>query len=308
MDFSPAVAESVTILGNADRLGNRAAQFLRRRFPGRLEMVLLYLAIVVVFTVFGVSTIPGVRHKAGYNLFLDGVLNNLAYELSAALCFLRGRRTFTFRASWRVLAVGLALYGLGNIYWTIFVGNTGPMPSPADGFWLSFYICAFVALLLVIKEFAERLPLSLWLDGIVGGLAVAAIAAAAVGPVLRAAHSNGDSTPAIITTEAYPLLDILLLLVVTALLALHHWRPPAGLWFLAGGLAMFAVADVVYLVLSAHQSYQPGGLDDYAWVLATLLMGFAPGWSKRAAGAHLPAWLLLGIPVGASLCAVALLV
>ena len=38
------------------------------------------------------------------------------------------------------------------------------------------------------------------------------------------------------------------------------------------------------------------------------MMGFAPGWSKRAAGAHLPAWLLLGIPVGASLCAVALLV
>ena len=151
-------------------------------------------------------------------------------------------------------SVGLALYGLGNIYWTIFVGDTGPTPSPADGFWLSFYVCAFIALLLIIKEFAERLPLSLWLDGIVGGLAVAAIAAAAVGPgVESAAHANGDSTAAIITTEAYPLLDIMLLLVVTALLALHHWRPPAGLWFLAGGLAMFAVADVVYLVLVRPQ-------------------------------------------------------
>ena len=271
-------------------------------------MLFVYLAIVVVFAVFGVSTIPGVRPKPGYNIFLDGVLNNLAYELSAGLCFLRSRRAMTFRASWRVLAVGLALYGLGNICWTIFVGDSGPMPSVADIFWLAFYVCAFIALLLVIREIADRLPLSLWLDGIVGGLAVAAIAAAAVGPVLRAAHANGDSTAAIITTEAYPLLDILLLLVVTALLALHHWRPPAGLWFLAGGLALFAVADVVYLFLTAHQSYQPGGLDDYVWVLATLLMGFAPGWSKRAAGAHLPAWLLLGIPVGATLCAVALLV
>jgi len=115
-------------------------------------MMFIYLAIVVVFSVFGVSTIPGVRPKTGYNLFLDGVLNNLAYELSAGLCFLRGRRAMTFRASWRVLAVGLALYGLGNICWTIFVGDTGPVPSVADLFWLSFYVCAFIALLLVIRK------------------------------------------------------------------------------------------------------------------------------------------------------------
>ena len=129
--------------------------------------------------------------------------------------------------------------GFGNIYWTIFIRPMDPQPFPsvADGFWLSFYpLRLHRAVAGHSRDRGERVPLSLWLDGIVGGLAVAAVAAAVVGPVLKAVHANGDSTAAIVTTEAYPLLDVLLLLVVTALLALYHWRPPAGMWFLAGGL------------------------------------------------------------------------
>jgi diguanylate cyclase (GGDEF)-like protein len=303
----------MTGAGVAGRRTARLTAVLGARLSTRSGTIAFYVLMIAVFVVFGVSTIPGVRPGAhpGYNLVLDGILNNFAYALSPVLCLLRARKALTYRASWLVLAVGLALYGCGNIYWTIFVrplGDSAPMPSVADAFFLSFYVCAFIALVLVVKEVADRLPLSLWLDGIVGGLAVAAIAAAAVGPVLRAAHANGDSTAAIITTEAYPLLDVLLLLVVTALLAVFHWRPPAGLWFLAGGLCLFVVADVVYLLLVAHNTYAPGGMDDFLWVLATALMGLAPGWSKRPAGVSLPAWLLLGIPVGATLWAVALLV
>jgi diguanylate cyclase (GGDEF)-like protein len=305
----------MTGTGVATAPSARLTAMFGARLTSRAGTVVFYLAIVAVFIVFGVSTIPGVRPAVptghdSFNLFLDGIMNNLAYALSPVLCLVRARKAKSYRASWIVLAIGLALYGFGNIYWTIFVrpDANASTPSVADAFWLSFYVCAFIALLLVVREIADRLPLSLWLDGIVGGLAVAAIAAAAVGPVLRAAHANGDSTAAIITTEAYPLLDVLLLLVVTALLALFHWRPPAGLWFLAGGLALFVVADVVYLFLLAHNSYQTGGVDDFIWVLATALMALSPGWSKKPAGASLPAWLLLGIPVGATLWAVALLV
>ena len=123
------------------------------------------------------------------------------------------------------LGVGLALYGAGNIYWTIFIRTQDPEPFPsvADALWLSFYPCAFIALLLIVREIAEGVPLSLWLDGVVGGLAVAGVAAAFFGPVLAI---TGGSTAAVVTTLAYPLLDVLLLLVVTALLALFHWRPP----------------------------------------------------------------------------------
>jgi diguanylate cyclase (GGDEF)-like protein len=310
MDILPRI--SVTSVEPPAGRPARIARVLGGRISGRSGTIAFYIFMIAVFAVFGISTVPGVRPTGhtGYNLILDGILNNLAYALSPILCFMRARRATAYRSSWRILALGLALYGFGNIYWTIFIRPLAdpPFPSVADGFWLSFYPCAFIALLLVIRDFAGKLPLSLWLDGIVGGLAVAAIAAAVVGPVLKAVHANGDSTAAIVTTEAYPLLDVLLLLVVTALLALYHWRPPASMWFLAGGLALFSVADCIYLVLVAHNSYQPGGLDDTTWVVATAVVALAPGWSKKAGGATLPAWVLLGIPVVATLCTVALLV
>ena len=267
-----------------------------------------YVLLTVVYAVFVVSTIPGVRREPGYNLLLDGFLNNLAYMLSAVLCLIRARDARMYRPAWFVLGVGLALYGCGNIYWTIFIRTLDPQPFPtfADALWLSFYPIAFAALLMIVREMAvERVPLSLWLDGIVGGLAVAAVTAAIVGPVLAV---TGGSSAAVLTTLAYPLADVLLMLIVTALLALFHWRPPLGLWFLVGGLAVFAVADVWYVSSAANGTYQVGGLNDAIWVLATLLMGFAPGWSKQAVGRSLPAWLLLGIPVLATLVAVSLLV
>jgi diguanylate cyclase (GGDEF)-like protein len=273
-------------------------QTLRRAFYG---------VLVVVLGVFVVSTIPGVRSHPGYNLILDGWLNNVCYALSPILCWIRARRATAYQQSWKVLAVGLLVYGSGNVYWTIFVRPLDPEPFPswADALWLSFYGFAFAALLLVVRDIADRVPLSLWLDGAVGGLAVGAISAAIVGPVLSV---TGGSPAAVLTTLAYPLLDILLLLVVTAVLAMYHWRPPRGLWLFMGGLVLFAVADGAYLVMTAHNTYQPGGLDDSLWVMATIAMGYAPGWAKRPTGVTLPAWLLLGIPICATVCAVALLV
>ncbi|MFL6101549.1 MAG: putative bifunctional diguanylate cyclase/phosphodiesterase [Actinomycetales bacterium] len=266
----------------------------------------VYLATCVVFVTFVVSTLPGVRPYVGYNLVLDGWLNNVAYMLSPLVCLLRSRGAASFRRSWFILAAGLALYGLGNVYWTIFIRplDPEPFPSPADGLWLSFYAFAFVALLLVVREMAERLPLSLWLDGIVAGFAVAAVMTVVAGPVLAV---TGGSPAAVVTTLAYPLLDMVLLLMVTAVLALFHWRPPMGLWFLAGGLTAFVVADLVYLFHAANGTYQPGGLNDSAWVLATLMLGYAPGWPRRPSGVVLPSFVLLGIPVISSLVAVGLL-
>jgi diguanylate cyclase (GGDEF)-like protein len=282
---------------------NRLAQ---RAVVSRVSFLLL---VVATFVAFAISTIPGVRSHTGYNLFFDGVLNNVAYEFSAVLCLVRANRSAAYRRSWRVLAIGLALYGVGNIYVAIFVPSHGTKASAtalANGFWLAFYVCAFVALLLIMREIADRLPLSVWLDGIVGGLAIAAMAAALVGPVMSADESTDTLTA--IMSAAYPMLDVLLLLVVTALLAMFSWRPPAGLWFLAGGLALFAVADVGYVFLLQQGHYAPGTTLDAAWLVATGIMAMAPGQSRKRTGTPLPNALLLAIPVGATLCAVGLLV
>jgi diguanylate cyclase (GGDEF)-like protein len=273
-----------------------------------VKRVALLVALAAGPTAFLTSTIPGVRPHPGYNLLLDGVMNNLAYAAAPVICYLRARRASTYRASWLALTVGLAVYGMGNVYWTIFIRplDPEPFPSVADGLWLAFYPFAFASLLLILRERTERFPLSLWLDGLVGGLAVTAIAAAAVvGPIVS---TSGDaSTAAVVTTTAYPLLDLVLLLVVVATLSLFRWRPPVGLWLLAGGIVLFVLADGAYLFETARGSYVSGGITDGVWVLATLLMAVAPGWRDRLAGLRLPGWVMLGIPVLASIGALALL-
>jgi hypothetical protein len=146
----------------------------------------LYVLVGLVLGAFVVSTLPGVRPHPGYNLFFDGILNNVAYELSAVVCFVRAGRAVLFVRSYRYLGVGLALYGAGNIFWTIFIRTQDPEPFPsaADVLWLSFYAFAFIAIWLIVREIAEGVPVSLWLDGVVAGLAVAGVAAAFIGPVL----------------------------------------------------------------------------------------------------------------------------
>lgn len=206
----------------SDTATSAAPRRARRRMRAT---AVLYAVTGVVFATFLLSTVPGMRPDAGYNLVLDGLLNNIAYELSAAVCLVRARRMTTHRGGYEVLGWGLALYGVGNIYWTLVVRTMDPEPFPtiADAFWLSFYPFAFAALVMFAGGIVRKVPLSLWLDALVAGLAVAGIAAAAFDPVLAV---TGGSRAAVATTLAYLLLDLLLLLVVTAVLAVFNWRAP----------------------------------------------------------------------------------
>ena len=213
-----------------------------------------------------------------------------------------------FVRSYHYLGVGLALYGAGNIFWTIFVRTQDPEPFPsaADALWLSFYVCAFIALWLIVREIAEGVPVSLWLDGVVGGLAVAGVAAAFIGPILAI---TGGSMAEVVTTLAYPLLDVLLLLVVTALVALFQWRPPMSLWFLVGGLVIFSYADAAYLFSASNGTYQPGGLERRRLGGRHPGDRLRPGWAERADGRRrCRTGCGSGFPLGATLCALAALV
>ena len=275
---------------------------------GRGTRRFLTAAVLIAPVAFIVSTIPGVRPHAGYSFLLDGLLNNLAYAMAPALCLLRMRSATANRRAASFLALGLALYGAGNVFWTVFVRplDPEPFPSGADALFLAFYPFAFASLLLEVRRRDARYTLSLWLDGLVGGLAASAFAAAAV--ITPIVHGLVGNWAAVATTTAYPLLDLLLLLVVVSTLSLFGWRPPTGMWLLAAGLLLFVFADVAYLFSTARGTYVSGGIGDGVWVFATVLMAASPGWPERPPGARLPTWAVLTIPVLATVSAVALMV
>ena len=64
------------------------------------------------------------------------------------------------------------------------------------------------------------------------------------------------SSLAIVTNLSYPLADLVMLGLVVGVLAMTGW-PGAGAWgWIAGGLAMFAVADSLYLYGIAVGTYK----------------------------------------------------
>jgi hypothetical protein len=192
-----------------------------------------------------------------------------------------------YQRSWRWFGVGLALYGAGNIYWTIFIRIQDPEPFPvlADALWLSFYPCAFIALLLIVREICRGRPAEPLAGRRVGGLAVAGVAAGLLRPDPRsdrrqqARGRDHTRLPAARRTAAAGGHGVGRALQLAA---------AVSLWLLFGGLALFSVADAVYLFSASNGTYQVGGLGDAVWVAATLLIGFAPAKSAQATGSCCP--------------------
>ncbi len=125
-----------------------------------------------------------------------------------------------------------------------------PFPSFADLGYLGLYIPVFVGLGLLVRASVVDFSGVVWLDGLIGGFTVCALATGLVlGPVWR---TSTGSFAAVATNLAYPAGDALLLALIFCVFGLSGWRLNR-MWLLVGsGLVVFAVADSVYLVELAH--------------------------------------------------------
>jgi diguanylate cyclase (GGDEF)-like protein len=225
------------------------------------------------------------------------------------LCLARAALVRQARAAWAILGVGLELYAAGVIYWRWWVLPLAepPYPSPADLLWLSFYPLAYVALVLLVRRRVQRLQASMWLDGLIGGLGAAALAAALAFHTILSA--TGGSIAAIAVTLTYPVADLLLLMLVIGALAVVGGRPDRALWLLALGMTVFAAADTIYLFRVATGTYQAGTWLDGLLVVAQTLLGLA-AWQPPPSDqrVRLEGWGVLAMPMLFALSSIGVLV
>ena len=180
-----------------------------------------------------------------------------------------------------------------------------PYPSVADLLYLAFYPASYCALLLLARSRTDSFRSSLWLDGGIAALTVAAlIATLAFQPIVDA---TGGTTAQIAVNLAYPVGDLLLLTLVVTVFGLNAWRPDPVWLLIGGGLALTAVADGLYLVQNATGEYVPGGLLDLAWPASALLVALA-AWQPVRKQIVIRDWLMIAVPVGGALVAEQLLV
>jgi diguanylate cyclase len=249
------------------------------------------------------------RPSPGASMLEDGWVAPAVGVGAGLLCLARAVLVRQARVAWASLGLGLGLYAVGTIYWRWWVLplEQPPYPSPADLLWLSFYPLAFAAVVLLVRRRVHRLQASMWLDGLIGGLGAAALAAGlAFHTILDA---TGGSVAAVAVTLTYPVADLLLLMLVIGALAVVGGRPDRALWLLALGMMVFAAADTVYLFRVATGTYQAGTWLDGLLVVAQTLVGLA-AWqpSRDDRVAHLEGWAVLAVPSLFALSSIGVLV
>ena len=98
---------------------------------------------------------------------------------------------------------------------------------------------------LLVRRQARRSSVSIWLDGAVEALAIAAVVTAVLGrPIINDVHGGAGQ---VATDLVYPLADLVLLSLVVGVFALTRWRAGRGFTLLGASLAVAALADGWFL-------------------------------------------------------------
>ncbi|MEX2210857.1 MAG: diguanylate cyclase [Gaiellaceae bacterium] len=267
-------------------------------------------ALIVISAGFALCAVEYSLHlsdglRSALNLW---VYNNVMLAAAAA-CVARGVLVRRDRAAWILVGAAVAAWGIGDTIWVFTVADdpNAPYPSAADVGFLAFYPPAYVALFLLLRKRIGTWRASLWLDGVIGALAVAAIGTAVVFQAVL--EATGGSPAAVATNLAYPLADLTLIALVVWGLGVTGWRPGRTWGLIGAGLLVFSVSDSLYLYETAVGTYVNGGVTDIGWLAGGVLLAWA-AWQPReeTTRAAVDGWALLLAPVGFGLAALGVLV
>ncbi len=282
---------------------DRGARGMRRLAAAWLTVLALLLGAYAAVILIPLGD-PGVQDAFGRWAYDALVLGASATVLVRSI-LIAGER-----AAWLTLGIGMLAWALGQTYYSVvlYYASPAPFPSPSDALFLAFYPASFLALMLLRRARAGRVERLAWVDGLIGALAIASVAAALVfAPVVDAL---GGSALGVAVSLAYPCADLLLLGLVAGAMVVGGWRRDRNAWLLiAAALLLFGAADVVYLSVGG-QSTEALNLASIGWPLALLLLG-AAAWlpSTTATAAHdaTPEVRHIAMPVGLAAVVVCLL-
>jgi diguanylate cyclase len=223
-------------------------------------LTLLYLASTIL------------RSSGTSSTFFDVWVANLGYAGCTLLCAWRAIARRPGRWGWGSLAVGLLLFTAGSVLWTSWVQYFNPLPYPSisDFCFLAFFFMAFLGIGLLVRETVPKTARTIWVDGLIAALGVAALEAwLVIGPI---SSLNKGDFGTVATNIAYPIGDLVLVTMVVAVFAVRGWRPGRLWWILGAGLVVFAAADSVYVLRVTSHTYVTGTPLDSMWLIGAFLM------------------------------------
>lgn len=254
----------------ADHAGIDAAA-LHPRVPTATCSALAALLSVHLLNALGVVGLPQIISETLYVAILVG---------SAGVCMVRALRVADERAPWLVLSVGMVLWAAADVLFIVLFGINGtpPFPNVTDAPYLGSYVCFYVGVGLLLSARLRPFRRSLWLDGLVAGLTLAAFTAAFVFQPVLASTAGDPLTVAV--TLGYPVADLLLLCFIGVAFALTSWRPDRTWSLIAASFMLTAVADALYVYTASADIYVAGRITDTLWAASSLALALA-AWQPR---------------------------
>ena len=239
------------------------------------------LTIVIGVLLLGVVA-HGVHSATGAGndtLFADWIYNLLMWS-AVALCLVRALLVRAERGAWATITASLIFWAAADLTWTLHYNHLdeAPYPNFADVLYLASYPLSYVGLVLLLRARLRPVRTSLWLDGAVSGLTLAALTTALLfGPILAA--TEGEAAEVAVTL-AYPVGDLLLLCFVGVAMSITGWRPGRAWGLIALSLVLTAIGDVIFSYMENTGKYTEGSLVDTFWPASVLAMGVA-AWQPR---------------------------
>src|SRR5665213_341643 len=230
----------------------------------------LYGAIAVLRGAYLAFLIDHPDHQ--YVTWADGWSVDAVEILASALCLYRAFTRSHGRSVPLVLGASLLAWSLGDTVLTIesLNGATPPTPSLADAFYLAFFPLAYIAVVLFMRGEVRRINSPSWLDSAVAGLGAASVCAAfAFRSVMSA---TGGNALEVSTNLAYPVGDLLLLVLVVGSTAMLSGRRKTPWLLLSCGMALNVAGDTFNLLGSASGAAHVGAIvNGIAWPASILI-------------------------------------
>ncbi len=284
----------------------RAASLARRVGDAPRAIWAAYGVLALLLLAYLVSLI--VRGEDQSVDLVDGWLV-AAFEVAVSgLCIVRAFGSRRRRAIPLILGLSVLSWSLGDLLQTVQTagGGTQPTPSWSDLFWVGFYPIAYVGMVLLMRRHIKNLGSVTWLDGAVAGLGAAAVCACfAFNTIL---HTVGGSATAIdvATNLAYPIGDVLLLILAVGGTAIISVRKNPQWVLLAAAVAVNALGDTFNLFATSGSTSHVGTIvDGIAWPASILLISVSvwmrPGHFNILAPQRTAGFLLPGLGACAGL-------
>ncbi len=201
------------------------------------------------------------------------------YAVAVLLCGLaaigRSAADRSDRAAWGALGIGLAGYGTVSVIAAPRLHHGLASFTPAAGLlWLSFYPFVIACVVLLARSRAARFDAGLVVDGLIGGVTVAAVAAEiGLRPLLAHDHLR---LAGVAVDGIWVASDLALLGIMAGCAAMAAARGRRERWLLFAGGVVLVAADVLSLYhATASMAGLPGGWRQTLVPVAAALMATA---------------------------------